>query len=256
MTGRSSKMTLLTAGLAICGSADAGLVAYFPLNDGPAGSFANTIDDVIDDALHNVTDGTTNVPDAATWVNDAARGVVLNSPGNQRFLAGTQDIDMAEGFTWSLWAKVASSTSASKVIIGTRNGAWHKITPASGVDGSGFADFNYTGGLNLADDTWHHIAYRGSAALGKVEIFVDGVQVGEDTSVPATYDGQMEIGGSTRFSEYADVRLDDVAIWDHALEDNDILALFNGASPPSIPEPGSLALVALGGLMIARRRRH
>ncbi len=217
------------------------LVAYFPLNEGTPGEVAEVIDDLIDNPDHGVTDGTANNL-SATWVDDPERGVVLDSPGNNRFLAGTQDIDLVKGFTWSLWVKVAVGETAPKVVIGTRNGSWHKITVSSGVDGVGFVDF-VAGAYDLADGLWHHLALvgtdNGSGVSNDVRVsfYLDGVKLGEDTTAAAlTYNGQMEIGGSTRFNEFANCRLDDVAIWDEALSEEVIIGLANG--DPVIPGTG------------------
>lgn len=217
------------------------LVAYFPLNEGTPGEITEVIDDVIDNPDHGITDGTAN-NQSATWVDDSERGVVLDSPGDNRFLAGTQDIDLTKGFTWSFWAKVAVGETAARVVIGTRNGSWHKITVASGVDGTGFVDF-VSGAYDLADGLWHHIALvgtdNGSGVPNDVEVsfYLDGVKLGTDTTaVTLNYNGQMEIGGSTRFSEYSNVRLDDIAIWDEALSEGAIIGLANG--DPIVPGTG------------------
>lgn len=255
------KYTSLASFLAVSSATSQGsLVAYFPL-DGVDGAAVSEIVPTIDDPVHPVTNGLAN-NNAATWVNDATRGSVLNSPDGNRFLAGTQGIDLTEGFTWSFWARIDSATSASDVIIGTRNGSWHKITSASGVDGTGFVDFAYPGGTNLADDTWHHFGYvgtdngTGNAGTVSVTLYIDGVAVGTDTTAASlTYNGQMEIGGSTRFSEYATVLLDDIAIYNNALSEAEIQALAAGA--PVIPEPSSFVLLGLGlaGLAGFRRRK-
>jgi hypothetical protein len=238
--------------------ASAALVAYFPL-DGPEGATVSEIVPTIDDPNHGVTTGVPN-NNAATWVNDATRGSVLNSPDGNRFLAGTQSIDLTTGFTWSFWAKVDPATGGSDAIVGTRNGSWHKITPASGVDGTGFVDFTYSGGLNLADGMWHHYGYvgtdNGTANPGTVTVtlYIDGSPVGTDTTAGSlTYEGQMEIGGSTRFSEFATVLLDDLAIWNSALSESEIQTLAAGGP---IPEPSSSLLLGLGLAALSGFRRR
>lgn len=258
---KTSALTAALATLAVAGSSSAALVAYFPL-DGTLG-VTSSIDDVIDNAGHGVTDGTANNGNA-TYVNDATRGTVLFSPTGNRFNAGTQDIDVTagNGFTWSFWAK--SGTDVAGVVIGTRNGSWHKVQFGE-VDGTGFTDFRYssTGALNnngastanFGDGSWHHVAYVGDE--NGVAIYIDGALKGGDTSLTATtYNGVMEIGGSSKFSEDVDVSLDEIAIFDERLSEEDIIALAGGADPQNIPEPGSLALLGLGGLLIGARRRR
>jgi hypothetical protein len=237
----------------VAGAAHGGLVAYFPLDEGTAGTAANAIDDIIDDPTHGVADGTANNSNA-TWVNDPTRGIVLDTVQGNRFTAGTQDIDLAEGFTWSLWVKSDSAANAdagADTIIGSRNGIWNKVQP------NGTQRYFDLGNYNVDDDTWHHLAYTGDATNGGA-FYVDGTQVSTDAAPlnnTQTVNDVMEIGGSSRFSEDWDGRLSQVAIYNERLSDVDIAALANGADPQNIPEPGSLALVGLGGLLIARRRR-
>lgn len=256
------KLPLLTCLFGLTISANAALVAYFPL-DGVADSTTSSIDDIIDDASHGVTDGSANNGNA-TWVNDATRGSVLFSPTGNRFSAGTQDIDVTtgNGFAWSFWAKSGADTSG--VVLGTRNGSWHKLQ-FSVVDGTGFADFNFssTGALNnsstatasYGDGSWHHVAYIGDENGAK--LYIDGTLRGGDTSlVASTYNGVMEIGGSSKFSEDVDVYLDEIAIYDQALTESQIVALAGGADPLTIPEPSTALLGAFGTLLLMRRRRQ
>lgn len=262
----TKKTQLTLAGLAIAltvGPANAALVAYFPL-DGIAGANTSTIDDIIDDASHPVVDGTANNGNAI-WVNDGTRGSVLFSPTGNRFTAGTQGIDVTpgNGFAWSFWAK--SGNDVSGVVMGTRNGTWHKLQFGE-VDGPGLADFrfnaagtnNYNGtpDITFGDGSWHHVAYVGDE--NGVGIYIDGVHRGGDTTLSAsTYNGMMEIGGSSKYSEDVDVYLDEIAIYSVALTSEQIVALSNGADPTQIlvPEPASLAMGLFGMTLIAVRRR-
>ena len=255
MIDRQQLLPLITAGaLLSCTAAQAGLVAYFPLNEGTAGTTASSIDDIIDDPTHGVTDGTANNSDGA-WVNDATRGIVLSTVQGNRFTAGTQDLDLSVGFTWSLWVKsdsVGNADAGADTIIGSRNGTWNKVQPTAVQRW-----FDLTG-YDLNDDTWHHIVYTGDAATGGA-FYIDGSQVATDptpfNNLTAIND-VMEIGGSSRFSEDWTGLMDDIAIWNERLSEQDIVALANGADPQNVPEPGSIALLGLAGLMMARRRRQ
>ena len=257
------RSTPIVAALFAGATSQAALVAYFPL-DGVNGANTSTITATIDDAGHAVTSGTANNNDAS-WVNDATRGSVLFSPGTNRFLAGTQDINVTtgNGFSWSFWARAGADTAG--VVLGTRNGTWHKLQFGE-VDGPGLADFRYssTGTLNnngastanFSDGNWHHVAYVGDDT--GVRIYIDGVLSGGDTSLSAsTYNGQFEIGGSTRFSEYVDVYLDELAVFSVALTEGQITSLAGGADVQTIliPEPSTVIMSSLGMLLLLRRRR-
>jgi hypothetical protein len=234
-----------TAATAFAGlSAQATLVAYFPLNEGTPGSIANTLDDVIDDPTHGVTDATSNNDDGM-WVNDPTRGVVLSTVNGNRFSAGTQDVDLAEGFTWALWVKSDSvanraiadggtDPNGADVIIGSRNGTWNKVQPSKTERW-----FTLTG-YDIDDDTWHHIAYTGDAATGAA-FYVDGVEV---ATAATPFNGiqsindVMEIGGSSRFTEDWAGLMSDIGIWNERLDAATILGIANGdpiLGGPAVP---------------------
>ena len=231
--------------------AGAALIAYWPLSDGQAGSNVTVANDVIDAGL-TFTDATSNnTTGGNTWVFDATRNrIVLSTTEGSRLTAGTQGIDRSVGFTWSLWANVNSSNltdTGADCIIGTRNGGtWHKIDLAGT---SNWAGVSYP---NLADDTWHHIAYVGDST--SVRIYIDGELKGTDTSTPTTtFNGPLEIGGTSRYTEDTTGLMSDVAIWNEALTLDRIQALAAGGP---VPEPATMALLGIGGLLVLRRRRR
>lgn len=237
------------------------LVAYFPVDSSTDSS--NFLDDVIDDASHGTADGSTT-SNLGAIVFDATRdGDVLSTVQGHHYDAGTQDIDLSDGFTWSFWVKsdsVANADSGADVIIGSRSGSWNKVQPGGTNATARFFDHTY----DISDDTWYHVAYTGSTAAnasGELsEFWIDGVKVSTDSN--GTFNNLqventvLEIGGASQFSEEWTGLLDDIAIWERVLSDNDIKALAAGASiiaPTPAALPAGLALI---GLVAARRRRR
>ena len=217
-------------------SSQAALVAYWPLNDGEPGTpvSATGADDVVDDPSHGASDAVAQGL-GDTWELDAERGVVLSTTEGSRLVAGTQDIDLSKGFTWSLWVKVSvtnKTDTGADVIIGSRNGIWNKV----GYDRMG--RWASIAGYDVADDEWHHIAVVGTTEP-RVSLYVDGELVGSDTSFQnnaTVVNDVLEIGGSSRFSEDLTGLMSDVAIWDEALPLDRIKGLANG--DPVIPPKG------------------
>jgi len=261
--GNGMTLAALLATALIASSAQAALVAYFPADS--ATDSSTFLDDIIDDASHGAADGIGN-NNTGGIVVDGTRGDVAYSPQGHRYTAGTQDIDLSEGFTWSLWWKAETAgfdtgDGGADVIIGSRSGSWNKVQISS------TARFFDLGNYNVDDGEWHHIAYTGvgTGLSGSTfgEMWIDGVSVDTDTN--GTYNNltventKLEIGGASQFSEDTQGFVDDVAIWNEVLSDERIQGLAAGdpvQGGPVIPAPAALpaGLALMGVMLIARRR--
>ncbi|BCX46742.1 hypothetical protein HAHE_06500 [Haloferula helveola] len=193
--------------------------AYWPMRDGLPGSAFSGADDVIDDPSHGATDAS---PDGSSighaWAADPFRGVVYSTPEDSRLDAGTQDINMDDGFTWSLWVKTDGNQNAdagADVVFGSRSGVWNKLQVTA------WQRWVDIGGYNLDDGEWHHVLAIGSKSPGTlVSLYVDGAFVGSDSSLfnnTEVVNDSLEIGGSSSFDEDMAGLISDVAVWDVAL---------------------------------------
>ncbi len=115
----------------------------------------------------------------------------------------------------------------------------------------------YTTGTTVADGTWHHLAIvvpNNGAAIGQTSYYFDGLLVGtfgSGTQVINTAAGPLRMGdGFQDVGRDFKGLLDDVRLYDHALNATEI------ASLASIPEPATLGIIAAfgGGILFIRRR--
>jgi trimeric autotransporter adhesin len=117
-----------------------------------------------------------------------------------------------------------------------------------GVYHFGFRCINTTASYN--DGNWHHVAVTFSSTYG-VKMYVDGLIVAEDATntVAETESGYWRFGyddlqnwPSSPTSYYYQGLLDDIALFDHALSDADVYALYGGGAYQLCD--GSVQLVA------------
>jgi hypothetical protein len=252
---KSTIVAFLCAVMACGPNAQAALIDYWPIDEG-SGSVAHN-------SMSGRTDGT--LLNSPTWItNDPVRGTVLSFNGsNQAVSAGTlQALALGDSFTWSFWAyQDPAQPLNNDVILGNRNGGtgsplqFIKFTPAQFeyYHGSLYG-VNYT---DVPGGTWLHHAVVLSS--GTFTYYRNGVASGTSTINFNEDANPFYMGGDVGAGECWQGRIDDVSLWNSALTPVQIAQLAGGMSPlgvAGIPEPGTLTLIALGCLALARRRRR
>ncbi len=106
---------------------------------------------------------------------------------------------------------------------------------------------------NSYTNAWHHIVVTRSSTTGK--LYVDGQFIEDFTTMNGnlgTTSDPWFIGQSGTGEDFFKGYIDEVRIYSRRLTDDDIAALYIA----TIPEPGTLAVLAVGSLIaLARRRR-
>jgi len=263
---------------ALGGAAQADLIGYWPMNEG-SGTTSTA------DASANSNTGTLNNMEEVDWVaghtgnaGDYALDFDQGEAGGLREFVdcGTDpSLDVTSAITMSAWIYREGTGGTATQAHG------HVINMGGGWSDPGYTMFGYNDGIRCelqgkgtktmfdnsgtAVATWQHIAIRWdkNADGGTVRVYFDGVQQGTTNTrsvdiAAATQNFQIAQNANQTEQQYGfEGAIDDVAVWDHALSVAEIQGLANGTyTPLTVPEPGTMALLGLGGACILIRRRR
>jgi hypothetical protein len=160
---------------------------------------------------------------------DAAKESYLSVPDSPQ-------LDFDEAFTLEAWIRPGADNPEWAPII-TKQTTGSRVQPYFLYEGSNHKDIPYGGtqantkeeeSYAQAEDAlpaqaWSHLAltYEGDS----VRIYVDGKLVDENYACPpVSTEGDLEIGGASEVASYFSGRIDDVRIWNRALDPTEIEA--------------------------------
>ena len=193
-------------------------------------------------------------------VLDNQRGYVASFDGNGDYVdCGNDSSLQSSDFSVALWFKSSSWTTVHDSyngIISKRDDFFTSMNWEIYYDGNHdeirtmtnnqFALFQYDN-INPTLNTWHHLAFTKFGTEAKM--YIDGILKSTDvTNEVLSTDATLRIGiiGLDRTYQGFDGYLDDVRIYDNALSSQEVTQL--------IPEPATLAIMAMGALILKKKK--
>jgi Concanavalin A-like lectin/glucanases superfamily len=164
----------------------------------------------------------------------------------------SSELNFEEEFTLEAWVRPASSTDKLAPILGktTGGGSGSKSLSyylyAGNSESKPYGEVQHTFGTGKKatastappGSTWTHLALTYDGA--EERLYVNGVQVAETaTEAPVTTTGELQIGAETEHAEYFSGRIDEVRIYNRALDGAEVGS--DMEAPIQTPKQGPVA---------------
>ena len=285
------KLFCLLAVLAIAGSANAALIAYYPFESSSGLHPQNQGTAWIDPSSDGVLMNGAQMVDIDT-TSSGMEGVLQLNNTTGSSLADCQYMNITNGDdTWyddampygvgarsyAAWIRMAPDTTqdwrtiiskgyetALNLVVGTGNSAGYEYLMFSYHAGiASWSPLKSAVGA-ISDEYWHHVvATIDGADYKTASLYINGVLQESLQTWGSLYQNDLDllIGAEpnrTGFQFGWNGMIDDVRIYDEHIDAAGVMDLFNDTYSefrPTVPEPATIFLLGLGGLAVLGRKR-
>ncbi len=236
----------LSISLIISAITHAELVGYWKFD----GDFTDSSGNGNDGELFGGSSYSDSVPDTLGNGQSVAFDGTVGTYGSINHGEGGIAITTVPSYTVSMWVQAdgtidnADDRIFSEAISTDNNPLFNMGTKDNGADGT--VDLYVRNGAQTGhqysngeafDGAWHHLAWVDNDGI--LDLYIDGVfdKQFDHSAIGAFTPDTTTIGGILRASDCCNFtgNIDDLAIWDEALSENDIAALASGAMSPGSP---------------------
>lgn len=163
--------------------------------------------------------------------------------------------------TWGAWVKpdVLNPNTVQTILSGDNGSFDRSITiDYRGGGGTSFSTFTSSGvfasGVAASTSQWEFVAAVYDASISSLTFYANGqsFQISSSFGPSQTY---FDIGHNPGFFQFLQGSVDNVFVYDQALNASQIATIQSNGFPSAsaVPEPSSFALMGLGGLGLAIR---
>lgn len=208
---------------------------------------------------------TAGTPSSTPVLVTGYQGQAMGFDGIDDYLTVGLDVNpsVMPAMTWGAWVNAADN-SGIRQVLSHDNGGYDR---SLGIDQRAAGSYAaFTGSWVLGNggvaalSQWVFLAAVYDQASTTLSLWVNGDKVSTTASLGPGHD-TFRIGSNPGFGEYFSGAIDNVFVFDQALTDTQINAIFTGGASAilaaPVPEPETYALMMAGlALLGARARRH
>jgi hypothetical protein len=173
---------------------------------------------LVDDTDYTISNGTF----------DSGNGGSIVFNGTSTFVSIGTPLSNGTNFTKEAWVNADVVTSARNILSSANNVFWNNgSTLSGGVGGT----FNHVTSASFPATVWRHVVLTFDDAVNTMRLYINGVQVAQNTGVTLSYISETERIGA-HFSggnplSFWDGKIAEVRVYTEALAAEDVLANYN-----------------------------